>query len=127
MYSGTRENNKIEVQTVLLDTLYITIVVPTWLADSSLRFPPGAGPFTRSPLWRNVKSKTFLKAAGYFNFISPDLDPVGLDDDGVVGAGGSAGVGEGPEVGEEGGDRVETQESHHQEPHRHHWLKRSHF
>ena len=56
--------------------------------------------------------------------ISPDLDPVRLDDDGVVGAGGSAGVGEGAEVGEEGGDRVETQESQHQEPHRHHhWLQ----
>ena len=68
------------------------------------------------------QKKTFLKAAEYFNFISPDLDPVRLDDDGVVGAGGSAGVGEGPEVGEEGGDRVETQESHHQEPHRHHWI-----
>ena len=41
-----------------------------------------------------------------------------------MGAGGSAGVGEGAEVGEEGGDRVETQESQHQEPHRHdHWLQ----
>ena len=60
------------------------------------------------------------KSCRILYFHLPHLDPVCLDDDGVVGAGGSAGVGEGPEVGEEGGDRVETQESHHQEPHPHH-------